>query len=220
MTSFKSAVLIKHLNCISQVWVLMYRLSTACLQMCRSSRCVAFHFSVCMIVKCSHRPYKCRSSWPVASSSYVADVVGTLFISSSPQLLRTYLPNLESQYPPLFVREPTLPSAWQAKSSGELTSPGSRPQAMTDGSWHRNYPAPSPWVGLLMGECVLNWFPELPQWVVLQLPTALVCLITYPLRLLPLCLTALHPFWLPFNSQINYLYLISYFKVCFWGNPN
>ena len=37
--------------------------------------------------------------------------------------------------------------------------------------------------------------------------------ITCPLNLLPLCLTTLHPFWLPCNSQINYLYLITWFPI-------
>lgn len=63
-----------------------------------------------------------------------------------------------------------------------------------------------------MSECVLNWFSELPQWIVLQLPTAVALSLFW--------LTGLLPFWLPVTSQINYLYLMSRFKVYFWGNPN
>lgn len=125
---------------------------------------MALYFSVCMLLNCSNRPHKYRSSWPIASSSSVADALGILLVSSSAYLLRAHLPDCKCQHPCFFVREPTLPSAWQTRSSGALTPPGNRLQPMTDGSWHGNAQFPSPWVGLFMGECVLNWFPELPQW--------------------------------------------------------
>lgn len=99
----------------------------------------AFCFSVCMLLKWSHRPYKYRSCWPATSSSSVADVLGTLLVSSSPFPLRAHLPDFKCQHPRFFVREPTLPSALAGqKSWGINTPPGAGFQRMTDGSWHIN----------------------------------------------------------------------------------
>lgn len=148
---------------------------------------MAFHFSVCILLKCSHRLYKHRSSWPIALSSSAADAAGTLLISSSPYLLRAHLPDFKCQHPHFFVTEPTSPSAWQARSAGELTLLRSIPQPMTDGTWPINTQLP-PHGWDHFGVC-FKLVPRASPSVIV--PTEVACLITGPFSLLPLSVSPL-----------------------------
>lgn len=135
-----------------------------------------------MLPKWSHRPYKYRRCWPAASSSSVADVLGTLLLSSSPCPLRAHLPDFKCQHPRFFVREPTFHLLWQARDPGALTTPWE--QASTDDRWELayKYPVLSPYGWDYSWVSVFS--PRFPSGVVFQLPRAVTCMITHPFRFL------------------------------------
>lgn len=107
-----------------------------------------------------------------------------------------------------------------ARRSGELTSPGSRPQPMTDGSRHINTQLPLhgwdySWVSVFSagslssrGGLCSSYPQPWPPWSHTLLGS---------FHFLTPCSA---PLLVANHFQISYLSLVSGFKVCFWGNPN